>query len=333
MAIKVGINGFGRIGRLVYRAMANDPELEVVAINDPGSIQAMAHLLKYDSVHGRMFDDVRGEGDTLVVGGRESRVYGDRDPLNIPWGQHDVDVVIESTGHFTDGNAARAHLEVGAKRVLITAPGKNVDATIVMGVNEGDYDPEAHRIVSNASCTTNCLAPFAKVLLDEFGVRRGFMNTIHAYTNDQKILDLPHKDLRRARAAQLSVIPTTTGAARAVSLVLPELKGKFDGFATRVPTPDGSMVDLTVELERDVTVDEVNAAMRAAAEGPLKGILQYLEEPLVSCDIVGNPHSSIFDAQLTMVLGGTGNLVKCVAWYDNEWGYSCRVADLAKLMA
>ncbi len=332
MATKVGINGFGRIGRLVYRAMANDPEVEIVAINDPGSIEAMAHLLKYDSVHGRMFDRIEIDGDSLVVDGHPSRVFGTRNPSEIPWGDLGVDVVVESTGHFTDAHAARAHIESGAKKVVITAPGKNVDKTIVVGVNEGDYDKDADSIVSNASCTTNCLAPFAKVLLDGFGIKRGFMNTIHAYTNDQKILDLPHKDLRRARAANLSVIPTTTGAARAVSLVLPELKGKFDGFATRVPTPDGSMVDLTVELERDVTVDEVNAAMKAAAEGPLKGILQYLDEPLVSCDIVGNPHSSIFDSQLTMVLGGQGNLVKCVAWYDNEWGYSQRVKDLVKIM-
>ena len=289
MATKVGINGFGRIGRLVFRAMEKDPAFDIVAINDPGSTEANAHLLKYDSIHGRVYDDVKVEGDNIIVDGHKVRVFGDREPLNIPWGEMGVELVIESTGFFTD-------------------------------------------IVSNASCTTNCLAPFAKVLMDTFGIKRGFMNTIHSYTNDQKILDQAHKDLRRARAANLSMIPTTTGAARAVSLVLPELKGKLDGFATRVPTPDGSMVDLTVELEQEVTIEEVNAAMKAAAEGPLKGILEYVEDPIVSSDIVGDDHSSLFDSKLTMVLGGKGNLVKCVSWYDNEWGYSNRVKDLAKIM-
>ena len=277
MATKVGINGFGRIGRLAFRAMVNDPDIEVVAVNDLGD-------------------------------------------------------VVESTGFFTDANLAMQHIDAGAKKVIISAPAKNEDITIVMGVNDDLYDPEKHNIISNASCTTNCLAPFAKVLLDNFGIKRGFMNTIHSYTNDQKILDLPHKDLRRARAAAMSMIPTTTGAARAVALVLPELKGKLDGFATRVPTPDGSMVDLTVELERDVTVDEINAAMKAAAEGPLKGILEYTEDPIVSIDIVHNDHSSIFDSKLTMVMGGEGNFVKCVSWYDNEWGYSNRVKDLVKIL-
>mgnify|MGYP003208469188 CR=1 FL=1 len=328
MATKVGINGFGRIGRLVFRAMEKDPAFDIVAINDPGSITAAAHLLKYDSIHGRVYDEVRVDGDSIVVDGRTVKVLSDRDPANLPWGELGVDLVIESTGFFTDANAAHAHIDAGAKKVLITAPAKNEDITIVMGVNDDQYDPAKHHIVSNASCTTNCLAPFAKVLMDSFGIKRGFMNTIHSYTNDQKVLDQSHKDLRRARAANLSMIPTTTGAARAVSLVLPELKGKLDGFATRVPTPDGSMVDLTVELEREVTVEEVNEAIKAAAEG----ILAYVEDPIVSADIVGDSHSSLFDSKLTMVLGGKGNLVKCVSWYDNEWGYSNRVKDLAKIM-
>ena len=332
MATKVGINGFGRIGRLVFRAMEKDPAFDIVAINDPGSITAAAHLLKYDSIHGRVYDEVRVDGDSIVVDGRTVKVLSDRDPANLPWGELGVDLVIESTGFFTDANAAHAHIDAGAKKVLITAPAKNEDITIVMGVNDDQYDPAKHHIVSNASCTTNCLAPFAKVLMDSFGIKRGFMNTIHSYTNDQKVLDQSHKDLRRARAANLSMIPTTTGAARAVSLVLPELKGKLDGFATRVPTPDGSMVDLTVELESEVTVEEVNEAIKAAAEGPLKGILAYVEDPIVSADIVGDSHSSLFDSKLTMVLGGKGNLVKCVSWYDNEWGYSNRVKDLAKIM-
>ena len=332
MATKVGINGFGRIGRLVFRAMEKDPAFDIVAINDPGSITAAAHLLKYDSIHGRVYDEVRVDGDSIVVDGRTVKVLSDRDPANLPWGELGVDLVIESTGFFTDANAAHAHIDAGAKKVLITAPAKNEDITIVMGVNDDQYDPAKHHIVSNASCTTNCLAPFAKVLMDSFGIKRGFMNTIHSYTNDQKVLDQSHKDLRRARAANLSMIPTTTGAARAVSLVLPELKGILDGFATRVPTPDGSMVDLTVELEREVTVEEVNEAIKAAAEGPLKGILAYVEDPIVSADIVGDSHSSLFDSKLTMVLGGKGNLVKCVSWYDNEWGYSNRVKDLAKIM-
>ncbi len=332
MAIKVGINGFGRIGRLVYRAMFNDPDLEVVAINDLGDIPTMAHLLKYDSVHKRMFEVIEAVEDGIIVDGKKLTVLSERDPKNLPWGELGVDIVVESTGLFTDGEKAKAHIEAGAKKVIISAPGKNVDATIVMGVNDDTYDSATMNIVSNASCTTNCLAPFAKVLCDNFGIKRGFMNTIHAYTNDQKILDLPHKDLRRARAAAMSMIPTTTGAARAVALVLPQLKGKLDGFATRVPTPDGSMVDLTVELDKSVTKEEINAAMKAASEGPMKGILEYQEDPIVSIDIVGDSHSSIFDSGLTMVLGGEGNFVKCVSWYDNEWGYSNRVKDLAKIM-
>ena len=312
MAIKVGINGFGRIGRLAFRAMVNDPEIEVVAVNDLGDIPTMAHLLKYDSIHGRAFDTVEVTEDGFVADGHAVKVLSEREPANLPWGELGVDVVVESTGFFTDGTKAKAHLDAGAKKVVISAPAKNEDITIVMGVNDDQYDPEKHNIISNASCTTNCLAPFAKVLMDNFGIKRGYMNTIHSYTNDQKILDLPHKDLRRARAAAMSMIPTTTGAARAVSLVLPELKGKLDGFATRVPTPDGSMVDLTV--------------------GPLKGILEYTEDPIVSIDIVDNPHSSIFDSKLTMVLGGEGNFVKCISWYDNEWGYSNRVKDLVKIL-
>ncbi len=332
MTTKVGINGFGRIGRLAYRAMFNDPDIEVVAVNDLGDIPTMAHLLKYDSVHGRAFDNIEVTEDGMIVDGKPLKVLQEREPGNLPWGELGVGVVVESTGFFTDANKAKAHLDAGAKKVIISAPAKNEDITIVMGVNDQDYDPAKHNIVSNASCTTNCLAPFAKVLLDNFGIKRGYMNTIHAYTNDQKILDLPHKDLRRARAAAMSMIPTTTGAARAVALVLPELKGKLDGFATRVPTPDGSMVDLTVELERNVTIDEINAAMKAAAEGPMKGILEYQEDPIVSIDIVDDPASSIFDSKLTMVMGGEGNFVKCVSWYDNEWGYSNRIKDLVKIM-
>lgn len=332
MAIKVGINGFGRIGRLAFRAMANDADIEVVAVNDLGDIPTMAHLLKYDSIHGRAFDEVEATEDGFVADGHVVKVLSERDPANLPWGALGVEVVVESTGFFTDAHKAHAHIDAGAKKVIISAPAKNEDITIVMGVNDGKYNKDEHHVVSNASCTTNCLAPFAKVLLDTFGIRRGYMNTIHSYTNDQKILDLPHSDLRRARAAALSMIPTTTGAARAVSLVLPELQGKLDGFATRVPTPDGSMVDLTAELERDATIDEINAAMKAAAEGPMKGILEYTEDPIVSVDVVGNPRSSIFDSKLTMVLGGEGNFVKCISWYDNEWGYSNRVKDLVKIL-
>ncbi len=332
MAIKVGINGFGRIGRLVYRAMANDPAIEVVAVNDLGDIPTMAHLLKYDSVHGRAYDSVEVTEDGFIADGHAVKVLSERNPENLPWGELGVEVVVESTGIFKTGETASAHLKAGAKKVVITCPAKGEDITIVMGVNDDQYDKDKHHIISNASCTTNCLAPMAKVLMENFGIKRGYMNTIHAYTNDQKILDLPHKDLRRARAAAMSMIPTTTGAARAVSLVLPELAGKLDGFATRVPTPDGSMVDLTVELEREVTIEEINAAMKAAAEGPLKGILEYQDDPIVSIDIVGDDHSSIFDSLLTMVMGGKSNLVKCISWYDNEWGYSNRVKDLVKIL-
>ena len=332
MTVKVGINGFGRIGRLVFRAMAKDPDVEVVAVNDLGDKATMAHLLKYDSVHGRAFDEVKVTDDGFEVDGAKVRMLAERDPAQLSWGELGIDIVVESTGLFTDADKARAHLDAGAKKVVISAPAKHEDITIVMGVNDDKYDKEKHSIISNASCTTNCLAPMAKVLLDNFGIKQGFMNTIHAYTNDQKILDLPHKDLRRARAAALSMIPTTTGAARAVSLVLPELAGKLDGMATRVPTPDGSMVDLVVELEKPATKESINAAMKAAAEGPLAGILDYTEDPIVSIDIVENAHSSIFDSQLTMVNGGEGSFVKCIAWYDNEWGYSNRVKDLCKIL-
>ncbi len=332
MAIKVGINGFGRIGRLAFRAMVKDPAIDVVAVNDPGNLEALAHLLKYDSVHGRFFDSVELTDDGFIADGHAVKVFSDREPENLPWGELGVDVVVESTGIFKTGELASKHIKAGAKKVVITCPAKGEDITIVMGVNDGLYDKDKHNIISNASCTTNCLAPVAKVLLEKFGIKRGFMNTIHSYTNDQRILDLPHKDLRRARSAAMSMIPTTTGAARAVALVLPELAGKLDGFATRVPTPDGSMVDLTVELERDVTVEEINAALKEAAEGELAGILEYTADPIVSIDIVGNDHSSIFDSQLTMVMGGSSNLVKVVSWYDNEWGYSNRVKDLVKIL-
>ena len=332
MTIKVGISGFGRIGRLTFRAMMKDPEFEVVAANDLSNIDCISHLLKYDSVHGRSFENVEKVDDGIVVDGKFVKALSERDPKKCGWGELGVDLVVEATGAFRKREGAAQHIEAGAKKVLITAPATDPDATIVMGVNEDLYDPANHNIVSNASCTTNCLAPVAKVLLDKFGIKRGMMNTVHSYTNDQKILDLKHKDLRRARAANLSIIPTTTGAAKAVALVLPELKGKLDGFSTRVPTPDGSMVDLTCELERDVTVEEINAAMKEASETYLKGILGYTEDPIVSVDVVGDAHSSIFDAGLTMVLGGKGNLVKVVSWYDNEWGYSSRVADLAKYM-
>jgi glyceraldehyde 3-phosphate dehydrogenase len=332
VTIRVGINGFGRIGRLVFRACESDPAVEVVAVNDLTDAKTLAHLLKYDSVHGR-FDGtvVAGEG-AFKVNGRDVRVLAERDPAALPWGELGVDVVVESTGHFTDATKAAAHRAAGAKKVVISAPATNEDITVVMGVNDGDYDPAAHHIVSNASCTTNCLAPFAKVLRDNFGLKHGFMNTIHSYTNDQVTLDFPHKDLRRARAAAMSIIPTSTGAAKAIGLVLPDMKGKLDGMSMRVPTPDGSAVDLVAELETAVTRDDINAAMKAAADGPMKGILEYCDEPIVSVDVVGNPASSVFDSLQTMVMGGTGTFVKCVSWYDNEWGYSNRVVDLVKLV-
>ena len=326
MTVKVGINGFGRIGRIALRASLTNPNIEVVAINDLTDANMLAHLLKYDSVHGTLEQDVRVDGEYLVVEGHKVKVIAERDPAVLPWKELGVEVVIESTGRFTKREDAAKHLEAGAKKVVISAPGKNEDITIVMGVNEDNYDPAKHHVISNASCTTNCLAPFAKVLQEQFGIKRGMMTTVHSYTNDQQILDLAHKDYRRARAAAESIIPTTTGAAKAVALVLPELKGKLNGMAMRVPTPNVSVVDLVVELEKDATVEEINGAFKAAAEGELKGILAYSELPLVSRDYNGSTVSSTIDGLSTMVL--EGNLVKVVSWYDNETGYSYRVLDL-----
>jgi glyceraldehyde 3-phosphate dehydrogenase len=330
MTLKVGINGFGRIGRLYVRAVAKGGvDLDIVAINDLMDGATMRHLFKYDSVHGVWPGEVEFADGALVVDGKPIKVMSETDPSKLPWKALGVDVVVESTGRFTKRDAAAAHLGAGAKKVVISAPAGDADVTIVLGVNDAMYDKAKHDVISNASCTTNCLAPMVKVLDDEFGVEKGFMNTIHSYTNDQKILDFPHKDLRRARAGALSIIPTTTGAARAVGLVLPHLKGKLDGFSLRVPTPDGSCTDLTVEVKRDVTADEVNAALKRAAAGPMKGILEFCEDPIVSHDVVGNQASSIIDAALTMA---NGRLVKVVSWYDNEWGYTCRLVDLTTLV-
>jgi glyceraldehyde 3-phosphate dehydrogenase len=329
--VKVGINGFGRIGRNVFRAALNNPNVEIVAVNDLTDAQTLAHLLKYDSVHGVLDLPVEAGDGTLIVGGKEIKVLAERDPAQLKWKEYGVEIVVESTGRFTKREDAAKHLEGGAKKVIISAPATNEDITIVMGVNEDKYDPNAHTVISNASCTTNCLAPFAKVLHEKFGIVRGLMTTVHSYTNDQQILDLPHKDLRRARAAAVNIIPTSTGAAKAVALVLPELKGKLNGFAMRVPTPNVSVVDLVAELKTDVTVDEVNQVLKEAAEGPLKGILAYSDEPLVSSDYNGNPASSTIDGLSTMVL--EGNMVKVVSWYDNEWGYSNRVVDLCHYVA
>jgi len=331
MGVKVGINGFGRIGRNVFRAAFNNPNIEVVAVNDLTDANMLAHLLKYDSVHGTLNEDVKVDGEYLVVGSHKVKVLAERDPAQLGWGDLGVEAVVESTGRFTKREDAAKHLEAGAKKVIISAPAKDEDITIVMGVNHDKYDPASHHVISNASCTTNCLAPFAKVLNDTFGIKRGMMTTIHSYTNDQQILDLPHKDYRRARAAAENIIPTTTGAAKAVSLVLPELKGKLNGGAVRVPTPNVSLVDLVAELEKEVTVEEVNAALKTAAEGELKGILSYSEEPLVSSDYNGNPSSSTIDALSTMVM--EGNMVKVISWYDNESGYSNRVVDLINYIA
>lgn len=329
--VKIGINGFGRIGRNVFRASLNNPNVEVVAINDLTDVSTLAHLLKYDTTHGRLNGTVEvGEG-ALIVNGKTIKVFAERDPGVLPWASVGAEIVVESTGIFTAKEKAELHLKGGAKKVIISAPATNEDITIVMGVNEDKYDPAAHTIVSNASCTTNCLAPFAKVINDQFGIVKGMMTTIHSYTNDQSVLDLPHKDLRRARAAAENIIPSSTGAAKAVSLVLPELKGKLNGMAMRVPTPNVSVTDLVAELKNNVTVDEVNAALKAASEGPLKGILNYSEEPLVSSDYNGDPASSTIDALSTMVV--EGNMVKVVSWYDNEWGYSNRVVDLAQYIA
>jgi glyceraldehyde 3-phosphate dehydrogenase len=330
MGIKVGINGFGRIGRLVFRACCDDRDLEFVAVNDITDAATLAHLLKYDSVHGRMRQTVGAEKDALMVDGRRIRVFSERDPAKLPWRDLGVTVVLECSGLFTDREKAAVHLNGGAKKVIISAPAKGVDLTMCYGVNHTAYRKDQHHVISNASCTTNCLAPVAKVLHERFGIRRGLMTTVHAYTNDQRILDLPHKDLRRARAAALAMIPTTTGAARAVGEVLPELKGRLDGMAMRVPTANVSVVDLTAELEKSTTEAEVNQAMQAAAEGPLKGILAYSNEPLVSVDFNGSSFSSIFDAELTKVMGG--NFVKVLSWYDNEWGFSKRMGDVTKLV-
>ncbi|SDK05675.1 type I glyceraldehyde-3-phosphate dehydrogenase [Sediminibacillus albus] len=327
MTVKVGINGFGRIGRNVFRQALKNKEVEVVAVNDLTDANMLAHLLKYDSVHGILEEEVSVNGDNLVVAGQEIIVKSERDPANLGWGDLGVEVVIESTGIFTNRNDAKKHLDAGAKKVVISAPAKDEDLTLVMGVNEDKYDAGSHHVISNASCTTNSLAPAAKVLHEKFGIKRGLMTTVHSYTNDQQILDLPHKDYRRARAAAQNIIPTTTGAAKAVAKVLPELEGKLNGMAMRVPTPDGSIVDLVVELDKNVTADDVNAALREAAEGDLKGILEYSELPLVSSDIVGNTHSSIADGLSTMVL--EDNMVKVITWYDNEMGYSSRCVDLA----
>lgn len=330
MSVKVGINGFGRIGRNVFRVLLAHDNIEVVAINDLTDAGTLAHLLKYDSVHGICPAEIEAKEHSIVVNGSEINISAERDPSNIPWDKKGVDVVLECTGLFTGRSDAAKHLKGSVKKVIISAPAKEPDVTIVVGVNDSEYDSAKHNIISNASCTTNCLAPVAKVLQDKFGIKRGLMTTIHSYTNDQKILDLPHKDLRRARAAGLSMIPTTTGAAKAVSLVLPELKGKLDGMAIRVPTPNVSVVDLVVELEKDTTVDNLNAEIRKAAEGEMKGILQYCDEPLVSVDFNGNPHSSIFDAGSTSLIGG--NMVKVLSWYDNEWGFSNRMVDLLKIV-
>ena len=330
MTTRVGINGFGRIGRNFYRAIDEQgADIEVVAVNDLTDPKTLAHLLKYDSVLGRFDADVSYTDDSITVDGHTIKVFAERDPANLPWGDLGVDVVIESTGFFTDGAAAQKHIDAGAKKVIISAPGKNIDGTFVMGVNDQDYNPETDNIISNASCTTNCLAPLAKVMDEAFGIERGLMTTIHAYTGDQRLLDAPHKDLRRARAAALNIIPTSTGAAKAVALVLPELAGKMDGYALRVPVPTGSVTDLTFIASRPVTVEEVNAAVKAAADGDLKGILEYSEDPLVSKDIEGDPASSIFDSGLTKVID---NEVKVVSWYDNEWGYSNRLVDLTVLV-
>jgi len=331
MGVRVGVNGFGRIGRVFFRAALQAPELEVVAVNDLADAKTLAHLLKYDSVHGILNAEVTHKGEAIFVNGREVRVCSAKDPATLPWGEMGVEIVVESTGVFRDKATTTKHLQAGAKKVVITAPAKDPDITVVLGVNEHKYDPVKHELVSNASCTTNCLATVAKVLLDNFGIKRGFASTVHAYTNDQPIHDFPHKDLRRARAGAVSMIPTTTGAATAVGLVLPELKGKLDGIAIRVPTANVSVLDLTADLEKPTTAAAVNDAFRAAATGALRGILDATDEQLVSVDFNGNPHSSIVDLQSTAVIDGT--MVKVLAWYDNEWGYSNRVKDLIRYMS
>jgi glyceraldehyde 3-phosphate dehydrogenase len=331
MAIRVGINGFGRIGRNVFRAGAKNKEIEFVAVNDLTDSKTLAHLLKYDSVHGTFQSAVQAKGDSISVDGRAVKVLAQRDPAQLPWKDLGVEVVIESTGHFTDREGGSKHLKAGAKKVLISAPAKDPDVTVVLGVNAKDYDASKHHIVSMGSCTTNCLAPVAKILVSEFGIEHGLMTTIHSYTNDQVILDFPHKDLRRARAAGVSMIPTSTGAATALSLVLPELKGKLDGMAIRVPTPNVSVVDLVVELSKEVTVDQINGALKSHAEGDMKGILAFSDEQLVSIDFNGNPHSSIVDGPSTKVIGK--KMVKVISWYDNEWGFSNRMVDLVLFLS
>ena len=331
MAIKVGINGFGRIGRNVVRAALHNPNIEIVAANDLTDPKTLAHLLKYDSTLGPLKGDVQLEADAIVVNGKRVKIFAIKDPAEIDWAGVGAQVVVESTGRFTDAKDAAKHLRGSVKKVVISAPGKNEDITIVLGVNDGSYDASKHNVISNASCTTNCLAPVAKVLHEKFGIEKGSMTTIHSYTNDQPVLDFPHKDLRRARAAAINMIPTSTGAAKAIGLVMPDLKGKLDGYAMRVPTPNVSVVDLVVVTSKPTTTEEVNAALKAAANGALKGILAYTEDPVVSTDMLHNPNSSIVDSELTKVMGG--NLVKVVSWYDNEWGYSMRVVDLIEFLA
>jgi len=331
MATKVGINGFGRIGRNVLRAALDHPEVDIVATNDLTDTKTLAHLLKYDSILGPLHGEVKAEADAIIVNGKRIRVFAIKDPAEIDWSSLGVQVVIESTGKFTDAEGAKKHLKGSVKKVIISAPGKNEDITIVLGVNDAAYDASKHNIISNASCTTNCLGPVVKVLHQTFGIEKGSMTTIHSYTNDQHVLDFPHKDLRRARAAALNMIPTTTGAAKAIGLVMPELKGKLDGYAMRVPTPNVSVVDLNAILSKPATAEEINAALKAAANGPMKGILAYTEDPVVSTDMMHNPNSSIVDGQMTKVVGG--NLAKVIAWYDNEWGYSMRVVDLVGFLA
>ena len=331
MAVKVGINGFGRIGRNVVRAALGRKDIEFVAVNDLTDTKTLAHLLKYDSVLGPLDVPIGAEGDSISVGGTKVRVFAEKDPAKLDWNSVGAQIVVESTGRFTDAKEACKHIRGSVKKVIISAPAKNEDVTIVLGVNDNMYDPARHNIVSNASCTTNCLAPVVKVLHDKFGIQKGSMTTIHSYTNDQNVLDFPHKDLRRARAAALNMIPTTTGAAKAIGLVMPQLKGKLDGYAMRVPTPNVSVVDLVAVVDKSTTTEEVNATLKAAAEGPLKGILAYTADPVVSSDMMHNPNSSIVDSEMTKVLDG--NLVKVVSWYDNEWGYSCRVVDLIAFLA
>ncbi len=331
MAIKVGINGFGRIGRNVFRAGFNNPNVEFVATNDLTDTKTLAHMLKYDSILGPLDADVKAEGDAIVVNGKALKVFATKDPAEIDWSSLGAEIVIESTGRFTKAEDASKHLRGTVKKVIISAPATGEDVTLVLGVNDSAYDPAKHKVISNASCTTNCLAPFVKVLQEKFGIEKGSMTTIHSYTNDQNVLDFPHKDLRRARAAAVNMIPTSTGAAKAIGLVMPELKGKLDGYAMRVPTPNVSVVDLVAVMKTEVTAEAVNAALKAAAEGPLKGILAFTMDPVVSTDMLRNPNSSIVDGQLTKVVGGT--LLKVVAWYDNEWGYSNRVIDLIGFLA